>query len=175
MDIFSGFAGTLFDFVCNIIMSRIKGNELFEAYYIELKNNRALLRAVDFDRIGAAHINDASFRSLVQALQIQVAASIVFDPGKKRRKAFEKFLSAKTEIVLSSETEDDQIDPVNDIMAALSFTVRKITELKTLTIAAENGRDLLHGFNLAVRIKNIDEAFKTIDVALSDYRKAAGA
>jgi hypothetical protein len=125
--------------------------------YFEVSNNLALLKLVKIDALTGIKPRDEEFALLLNCLEIDVCASILFSFDTQDQEIRE-FLVKNGKV--SQQSENDESSAVKNItksvLQVMLFIVRKTTTLQKLTVVSSSEKDWLNPTRLGVRIKNIE-------------------
>jgi hypothetical protein len=142
--------------------------DIINAYRYEVKSNQDLLKELKIEALKDTDIDKPEFRNLVNCLQTQIGASILYDANQKKYKAFMADLKKKNvKMNFEPETEGANGKAPKTLLEAMHFSVDKIEHLKRLVFCASEGKTLFHDFRLNVRIQNIMNSMEAILKAFS--------
>jgi len=134
----------LFDRIWNGVTSvrqqKLSAQNYLRAYYLEVKSNLELLAILKEDAFKGKSPDDPGFIAFIRRLQVQVAASILFDEGKGGNAVF---------VRLQKESN-------GALLRNISFTVSKILLLQSLADFNDEERDLLKGVQLHTRLDHVE-------------------
>jgi hypothetical protein len=133
---------------------------LLAALHFELSANIDLLAVVKTEALKEAAIGGTAFRTLAESLHTEAAASILFSPNRANyrrfRKLLEKYIAEAA--CFDPEGETSANTPSREsVFAALSYTVRKIETLKTLSRLAASPDAPFINVNLPLRVERIHQ------------------
>ena len=141
---------------------------LVAALRFELSANLDLLAVVKPAALKEATISDPAFRALVESLRTEAAASVLFSPNRTNYKMFRGLLEK-----YAAEADSFETEGAGSVFTALSYAVRKIETLKTLTRLAEMPDAPFINVNLPLRLERIHQNLLALDRALRKIEEDA--
>lgn len=172
------FFDSIYERVERVRARRLSARNYLRAYYFEVVNNLELLSVVNAKKLSALPVNSPVFRGIIERVETQVGATIVFsdeiDPaselfallGKKGRMenkrrmldTFQKGVDARYAGKVLYE----------NVLQAISFTVVKTEILRRLSRFSDGELDCLNHILLERRVANIRERFSMIKAKLDE-------
>jgi len=145
---------------------------LLRSYYFEVCTNLDVLDVIDIDKLQGQKVYSPAVFSILESLEIQIAALIVFSDDETVKELF-KNLSKKSPV---KETSEDNSEKVNNkkksVLEAVLFTLQKITVLQKLSkLKSEKDEDILKNMRLKVRLNNIKEYLLFIKKQIEPFVK----
>jgi hypothetical protein len=147
---------------------------MLRAYHFEVQSNLDLLNFIDTTKLKELRINSPEAFSVVNNLEIQFAASILFCEGSEGQDLY-TFLSKKGNVAEKDEDNQSENDINKTILEAILFTVRKVTILQKLSsFCNEKDNDIFNAMRLGVRLSNIKTHLNFIRIALDEMNNDEG-
>jgi hypothetical protein len=161
----------------------INRNGIIYAYDYETRLNLELLDAFDLEALSGAGIDHPALRALINRLETTIGASILFGLDRRRYRRIIRLLkkywsgaeALESESGAEGGPEGDKPEAVKSVLAAMSFSIRKIEALKRLTLAASENAGLFHPFRLPIRVQNLRKALLATQKSLAGAIKQLAA
>jgi hypothetical protein len=155
---FANFVIGIFDRLQNTKLSR---QNTLRACYLETLNNLALIETLDETALKKADVFTPAFIAVVNVLEIQSTALVLFNSGDDDKTDVYGFLDKKGKIRLEEFNEKTQQEitrlKYENITDALFFIVTGIAVLQKLCAAPPETKDMIRNLRLHVRIETIKE------------------
>ena len=161
-------AGKLAGMAADYKTMKLSKKAMLRAYYFEVISNLDLLDVIDTDKLRNLTIYSSAVISIVNNLEIQIAAAIVFSNDAVAKKLFD-FLSRRGDIEETAETDIASETLNKTILQAIDFTLRKITLLQKLSsFKDEADEEIINKLRIKVRLDNIRKHLRFIKKTLDD-------
>jgi hypothetical protein len=134
---------SLYSKIEDIQKKKLSTNNLLKAYYFEVVNNIELLQVIRFDVFRNEKPNSLIVKSMIDKIETQLGAAVLFQENINDKTDLYKFLEDKgkinnkdqgiVQIVKGKEKQNKQNSFYENVLQAISFTVVKTEVLRKLT------------------------------------------
>jgi hypothetical protein len=148
---------------------KISRQNCLRACYLETLNNLSLLQTVSEKALETAGIFTPSFVAIVNSLEIEFTALILFtdDDENEKNPDVYSLIKKRGKILVDGLNEKNRQNvqkwKYENILEAMYFVVTKIAVLKKLCSTNGDIKELLSKLRLPVRIKNIEDRLTIIE------------
>jgi hypothetical protein len=164
-----GAVPSLWEQVAAIRAAWINRNGFLYAYQAEVGLNLDLLAAVKRDSLAGVSAGSPAFAALVNSLETGAGLALLAGNDRRNYRRLVKLL--KKHYAGGGSFNDDEdnsrAETVEGVLAAVSFSVRKIEALKRIVYVAERDAPFFPVFNLRKRLDNIDACLLNIAQCLA--------
>jgi hypothetical protein len=160
----AGAAASFWESVATIRTAWINRNGFLYAYQAEVNLNLDLLSAVKRDSLAGVSAGSPAFATLVKSLETGTGLALLAGNDRRNYRRLVKLLKKHYSGGGSFNDEEDgsRVETVDSMLAAVSFSIRKIEALKRIVRVAEQDAPFFPAFNLRKRLDNIDACLLTI-------------
>ncbi len=181
----SGIIDDLLGRIDAIKTRKLSLNNLLRAYYFEVVANIEFLNVVNLDACKGLKPNAALLKSVMDRIDIQLGAAILFEENVDKGSELYKLLEDKGKldnrrknlyrISGGTEVRVTTASFYENILQAISFTVIKTQLLKRLSCLEDAELAMLKPVQCERRLANIMERFKMIKSKLEELKAIASA
>jgi len=160
---------TVWNNVTEIRKAIINHNGFIASLDFEIRLNLDLLDSLNTN-LDKLNIKSSAFAELVNSFETNVSLAVISEGDRSNYHDLEKLLKRQFERKETFDNEDgNSPDPVQNVLEALNFSVRKIETLRRiarLAAATENETEVLKNINVNTRLKNIKTALLVVQKSL---------
>lgn len=151
---------------------------LLRAYYLEVINNIEFLSVINFSKLKNEKPNSKYIKVLLENIDIQIGATILFENDIEKTSDLYRFLenkgkinNRKNMIVKNNNGLEEKVKGkifYENVLQAISFTVVKTQILQRLVRLSDDDMSILNTILLEKRVMNLFERFIMIKSKLDE-------
>lgn len=168
----------LFKMVESVKARKLTYANLLRAYYLEVINNIEFLSVINFSKLKNEKPNSKYIKVLLENIDIQIGATILFENDIEKTSDLYRFLenkgkinNRKNMIVKNNNGLEEKVKGkifYENVLQAISFTVVKTQILQRLVRLSDDDMSILNTILLEKRVMNLFERFIMIKSKLDE-------